>query len=127
MSITISIKADLEQRIKQQAALEGLDVDAYLAKIIERQFQVPRLDKTEAALLAAINLGINDEIWERYEILKEKRDAETLTPEEHLELISISDQIEVANVERIKNLIKLAQYRNIPLRTLMQELGIKAA
>lgn len=127
MSITLNIQPELEKKIKWYAANEGLDIDSYLSKIIERQFQTPHLDKTETVLLESINLGISSEVWERYAILKDKRDAEILTPDEHQELIEISDSIELANVERIKNLIKLAEYRNIPLRTLMQELGIKAA
>lgn len=127
MSITLNIQPELEKKIKWYAANEGLDIDVYLSKIIERQFQTTRLDKTETDLLESINLGIGSDVWERYAILKDKRDAEILTPDEHQELIGISDSIELANVERIKNLIKLAEYRNIPLRTLMQELGIKAA
>jgi Ribonuclease G/E len=127
MSITITIKPDLEKKIKWYANNEGLDIDAYLSRMIERQFQLPRVDETEAALLASINLGISSAVWERYAILKAKRDAETLNSAEHAELIEISDKIELANVERIKNLIKLAQYRDVPLRSLMEELGIKAA
>jgi hypothetical protein len=127
MSITLNIQPELEKQIKWYAANEGIDIDSYLSKMIERQFQMPRIDATEAALLEAINLGISNDDWERYSTLKEKRDAETLTLVEYDELIEISDQIEIANVERIKNLIKLSQYRNISLDALMLELGIKAA
>ena len=127
MSITLNIQPELEKQIKWYAANEGIDIDSYLSKMIERQFQMPRIDATEAVLLEAINLGISNDDWERYSTLKEKRDAETLTLEEYEELIEISDQIEIANVERIKNLIKLSQYRNISLDALMLELGIKAA
>lgn len=127
MSVTIHIQPEIERKIQRYAENAGLDIDTYLTKIIERQFQIPKADETEATLLASINLGISEETWERYAILKEKRDTETLTDAEYTELISISDQIELANVERVKKLIQLAQYRNVPLRELMEELGIKAA
>lgn len=54
MSITLNIQPELEKQIKWYAANEGIDIDSYLSKMIERQFQMPRIDATEAALLEAI-------------------------------------------------------------------------
>jgi pantothenate kinase len=71
-------------------------------------------------------LGLSEEEWQRYRELVVKRRAETLTPQERQELLSISDQIELANVRRIELLIKLAQLRKMPLKTLMESLGIES-
>lgn len=76
-------------------------------------------------LLQKINLGIPVATWKRYDYLKGLRDREQLDPEEHAELIRISGQIEEANAERMKYLVELAKLRNVPLRELMETLGIK--
>ncbi|MCB0189058.1 MAG: hypothetical protein KDE31_32535, partial [Caldilineaceae bacterium] len=79
----------------------------------------------EAALLQQINLGIDPAAWQRYDVLKAKRRAATLTDAEHSELIAIGDQIELANARRIAALIQLAQLRHTSLEELMNQLGIQ--
>lgn len=72
-----------------------------------------------------INLSLLQIQWERYDQLVGKRQAETLTPEELDELISLSDQIEAANVRRVKYLAELARLRNTSVSVLITELGIR--
>ena len=92
---------------------------------IRAQRRAPNLSEEESELLLQINQGVSIEIHVRFEALNAKRRAETLTTEEHQELLQLIDQIEAHNVERIKNLGKLAQLRNIPIRVLMAQLGIR--
>ena len=47
-----------------------------------------------------------------------------LTSEEHQELLQLIDQIENANVERIKYLAELARIRGTTLTALMEDLEI---
>jgi len=54
---------------------------------------------------AIIDLGISEEVLQRYLLLLKKRDREQLTSDEHEELIAISDEIEIANAERVKKLV----------------------
>jgi len=75
-------------------------------------------------LLQQINIGFSAQTWEEYHALIAKRHAETLTPEEHKQLIQMSDRLEQLNVARIQALIQLATFRNQPLTELMQTLGI---
>ena len=42
-----------------------------------------------------IGLGLSEEMWRRYHTLVAERKAETLTPEQHQELITLSDQVEM--------------------------------
>ena len=72
-----------------------------------------------------INLSLLQIQWERYDQLVGKRQAETLTPEELDELISLSDQIEAANVRCVKYLAELARLRNTSVSVLITELGIR--
>src|SRR5947207_2400416 len=114
MSLLIELPPDLERRLREEADREGTDPGTYLARIVARQFEsagseqpAPVLAADEAALLQQVNLGIPEEVWERYHDLIEPRRAETLTEPEQQELIRISDQIEAANARRIEHLAAL--------------------
>jgi hypothetical protein len=60
-----------------------------------------------------------------YRKLVTGREAETLSTEEHAELITLIDRVEVANAHRIECLAELATLRQVPLRKLMVEMGIQ--
>jgi hypothetical protein len=77
-------------------------------------------------LSAATEQGISSSEWEQYYALIAKRQAETLTPNEHQQLIATSDRLEKLNVQRVQALIKLAELRHQPLPELMESLGINS-
>jgi hypothetical protein len=79
----------------------------------------------ESTLLRAINRGIPAELSDRYAILADKRDDETLTATEYQELLDVADQIEASGVKRLEALVKLAELRQVPLLQLMTDLGIQ--
>lgn len=85
-----------------------------------------RLPDAEADLLQKINSSLSHIAWSRYRELLAKREAETLTPTEQIELITISDQIEEANVERMSYLAALAGLRQTTIPALMRELGLQS-
>lgn len=82
------------------------------------------LSKDETTLLHQVNQGLPEVIQVRFQELKEQRDAATLTPSEHDELLAIIDQIEARDVERLQALTELAQLRNMSVRQLMQQLSL---
>jgi hypothetical protein len=63
-------------------------------------------------------------VQQRYDDLIAKRQAETLTPDEHAELLRLSDQTERVHAERIAALAALAQIRQTTLPDLMRDVGI---
>jgi len=65
------------------------------------------------------------DIQKHYNELNAKRKAETLTPEEHQELLQLIDRIEKSDAQRVKYLAELAQIRGISLTALMKELDIR--
>jgi hypothetical protein len=79
----------------------------------------------ESTLLREINRGIPAELSDRYAILADKRDDETLMDDEYRELLDIADQIEASGVKRLEALVKLADQRQVPLLQLMADLGIQ--
>jgi len=132
MSLTIAITPDIESRLREVAASQGVDPDEYVANALREHLQavgsaVPHLSAEESRLLGEINQGLSEQQWERYRELIEKRRAEQLSHEEHAELITISDLVERLNLRRIECLTQLAALRDTTLPKLMEQLGIEPA
>ena len=125
--LTVTLPPELEIRLRSQAAREGLAADAYIVRALE-QVLPPQvgsvLGRREAELLQQINLGISEVQWSKYRLLRSKREIRALSADEHRELIALCDEIEVANARRMPTLIELAALRNVPLKRLMNDLGL---
>ena len=129
MTITLDLPADIAKELQAEAARQGRDprqivLDALAARLRDVTSPVPHLDQDEAELVRQISLGFSSTWWARYEALKNKRRAETLTLQEHEQLIQMSDELEQANARRIHSLVGLAQLRGTSLEALMQEFGL---
>ncbi|XGV94603.1 MAG: STAS/SEC14 domain-containing protein [Leptolyngbya sp. BL-A-14] len=94
--------------------------------LLHARRKAPILPSQEASLLLQINQGIPSDLHQRYYSLTEKRDAETLTPDEYEELLSLSDRIELLTAQWAEALVKLATLRQVPLPQLMDDLGIQS-
>ena len=86
MNLTIPITPDIESRLREVAASQGVDPDEYVANALREHLQaassaVPRLSAEESRLLGEINQGLSEQQWERYRELIEKRRAEQLRKE----------------------------------------------
>ena len=128
--ITLDLSPELESQLRAEAAKQGLDPQRYIldtlyTRLAANQAEATHLPAAEADLLQQINLGLSAEMWDEYYALIDKRQAETLTADEHHRLIEISDQIEALNVERIQALVQLAALRQQSLEDVMGDLGIK--
>ena len=80
---------------------------------------------TESELLQKINQSIPVETKDRYDALITKRKAETLTPQEHTELVQLTDHVENLDAQRMAHLTELAQLRQTTLVKLMEQLDIQ--
>ncbi|MDQ2809419.1 MAG: hypothetical protein M3Z04_21295 [Chloroflexota bacterium] len=72
-----------------------------------------------------INKGFSAEFYTRLDDLIGKRQDETLSSEEHAELIRMMDQVEARDVDRVQDLIALAQIRKTTLSQLVEALGLR--
>jgi hypothetical protein len=131
MSITIQIKPSLEKRLREKASRVGVGLDNLIEQVLETWSEAPlpggsNPEKSkENELLQKINgTGFSDDFWAEYKMLIQKRQAETIEKEELAQLIKMSDRLEKANVQRMRYLIELSRLRNLPVRDLMQQLGI---
>lgn len=104
------------------------ELDAFVTRVLSlrAEKQVPRLPGDEAALLLTINQPIPPDTQQRYDMLIAKRRAEELTPEEHAELLELTDHVESAEAVRVGALAALAQLRGVSLSELMCDLGVQA-
>lgn len=116
-------RENLVQAAERLPLTELTDLVQDLLRLQARR-QAPVLPQQEADLLQQINQGLPLEQQRRYETLIEKRLAETLTPAEHQEFMQLNQTVEQRNVARLKNLVALAQLRQVPLSQLMADLGI---
>lgn len=79
---------------------------------------------SETELLARVRRPVPADLQRRYSQLTVRLEAEILTPEEHQELLRLTDQVEQLNVERIEHIAALARMRGVSLRYLMDDLGL---
>jgi hypothetical protein len=83
-------------------------------------------ESTEAELVTCINVNsrLPAATQRRFNRLRQKRQAETLTPAEAEELQTLWRRVEAMNVIRLQALTTLAQRRGTDVRSLMCDLGM---
>jgi hypothetical protein len=128
---TIVLQAQIspDDLLKAADQLSLTELEQFLANLLalRARRRAPGLPPEEAELLLQINRGIPSETRAQYEDLLTKREAETLTPEEHEELLKLVEQVEALQAERAEHLASLSRLRGVPLGALMDDLGIRRA
>ncbi len=130
MTLVIDLTPEIEAKLREEAAKEGLDPDRYvLHTLTERWGQThqttpPHLPGSESELLQRINEGLPVETWRQYHALLAMRDAGTLTEDDRRVLLSLINKIEIAHARRMGFLVELANLRGTTLDELMDSLGI---
>jgi hypothetical protein len=127
VQVTSKIEIDFDEMLNGIARLEPSIMEQFVdrALALKAQRRAPSLAKPEAELLQKINHGLPVAARKRYAELNDKLHDETITPEEHRELLQLIEEIELADAERLKHLIELAAIRNISVDTLMRQLEIR--
>jgi hypothetical protein len=117
----------LDELIKAADRLNATELDLLLQQVVylRARRKTAVLPEDEAQLLLRINQGIPADLLAQYQLLLQKRDAETLTDSEHSLLIQLSTQIEQIVAQRLEALADLAQLRQVSLLDLMETLGIQ--
>jgi hypothetical protein len=120
---TPSSVSDLVERavLLDNGAFKQFLATVYHERALQRAHLLPR---EEADLLKKINAGFPKARMERFMVLDEKRRQETLSSEEHRELLRLVRQLEKFDVQRVQWLGELAILRKVPLREVMKQLGI---
>ncbi len=85
------------------------------------------LSEQETMLLLKINHALPEDLHQEFITLRDRRDAEMITPPEQERLSEVSDRIEELAADRAEALIELANLRQVSLMTVMDDLGIVGA
>lgn len=127
-TVQVKVQLSTDELLQSVKQLKSSELEWFVRQIIALRAhrKAPGLSKDESELLLKINRGIPPDILGRYLELINKRQSETLTPEEHDELLGLTDKVEKRDAERVKYLKKLALIRRTSLRTLMEDLNIQA-
>lgn len=115
----ISTLSPEEQALVRQKLAIGLPL-----RDAPQQGAIASPPPSEAELAEQIQHALPPDIQQRYRDLREKLQAEMLTDPEYQELLTLSDTVEQADVDRLRRLITLAQMRQVSLPDLMQQLGL---
>jgi hypothetical protein len=116
-----------KELLKAVEQLKPSELDRFVSDVIalKAQREAPRLTLAETDLLLKINQGLSPNLRKKWGQLIRKRDARKLSPQEHRELIRLTDQIEALQANRVKWMVQLARIRNQPFDELVRELGIQ--
>lgn len=127
---TVQVEAQLTTKELLQAVqqLDKSELEQFVFQVVNlrAEQQAPSISKTEAELLQKINQGLPKELRKKYNELVAKRQAEVLTSDEHEELLSLTDQVEVHEAQRMEHLAELARLRQTSVTDLMNSLGIQS-
>ncbi len=127
---TIQVQAQLspEDLFHAVEQLGTPELDRFVQQVLalKAQRQTPCLSRDETELLGRINRGLPADLRERYAELIDKRQVQALSPDEHDELLRLTDRVEELEAQRAQALVELAQLRRQPLAVLLRDLGIPA-
>jgi hypothetical protein len=125
--VTSHIEIDLDEVLQGLAQLQTKELEQFVDKVLTLQAQrrALSLPEDETELLQQINRGLPADILQRYDALNTKLHDETITPQEHEELLTLIDRLELADAERMQRLVTLAQIRGVSVDTVMKQLGIR--
>ncbi len=126
--VQIEAQLSTDELLEAVRQLSEPELEQFASEVIAMtaQRKAPSLPQSEAELLLKINQGLPPEVRTRYDELAAKREEETLTPEEHAELLQLSHEIEMLEAKRVAYLAELARLRHTSLTILMENLGIRA-
>ncbi len=124
---TIQLQAEVSREALLDAVeqLSPPELDQFVAEVLKLRTRrgAARLGAVESELIVHINQGLPEAMRERYKELIDRRRDESLTPEEHEQLLRLTAEEERIEGDRLSALAELARIRGIPLRTLMDDLG----
>ena len=126
ISITKQLDLGIEDIIAGMSNLETPELERFMQRIgqIVARRKFSSVSEQERELLFKINNVIPVISQERYALLSEKMQAETITASEHTELLKLVEKLEAKYVKRLEYLIELARIRNMSLQQLMKQLHL---
>lgn len=122
-----TIQIEKEQLLNAALQMPRSELEEFVRRLfsLKAREENPGLSERETELLMQINQGLPARLQERLNELIDKRQAATISAKELRELKKLTDQVEQFDAARLQPLTELAQLRNVPLRKLIKQLGLK--
>lgn len=122
-----TIQIETDELLKAALQLPQVELEQFVGRLLslKARERAPVLSEREAELLGKIYQGLPAGLQQRLNVLIKKRQASTITPDELQELIELTNQVELFDAARLELLSELAHLRNVPLRQLIKQLGLK--
>lgn len=114
MTLTISLEPEVEARFRDEAAHKGVTIEQLTAQRLQ-----------EAELLWRIRTAAPELETRQLHRLLRRSKAGTLTEAEQIQLQTLLDDRENRGAQRLRDLVQLSVLRSLPVRELMEQLGIR--
>ena len=121
---TIQIETDQLLEAALQMPRDELETFVIRLFTLKATQEAPSLSEREAEILLQINQGLPSAVQERLNELIDQRNARTISAKELRELKKLTNRVELLDAERLKLLTELAHLRGVPLRKLINQLGL---
>lgn len=120
------VKTNFEEILSGISSLELADVELFLkqARLVLARKKASHLSDEETTLFLKINQSFPVDLKQKYDDLITKMKANTISEKEKKELEKINKKWETWDVERMKNIVKLAEIREMPVRDFMKKHGL---
>lgn len=108
-------------------SMDTLSLEAFAQQVVQllaHRKAAGNLSETEASLLHDIYTGIPEEAQSRFAELSYKSEGSDLSPEEHLELLTLLELLEEKYAKRLEKLIELSKLKSMRLEDLMLQLNL---
>jgi hypothetical protein len=112
-TIKVEVQLSSEELLKAVAQLSQPDLEQFVSQVLllQAQRKVTTLPQAEAQLLLKINQYLPSYTQKHYAELIAKRQAETITPDEHSELLHLTEEMEKLQAQRMEYLAELGRLR----------------
>ena len=122
-----TLQIDTDQLLNAALQMPRAELERFVIRLfaLKARQETPGLSEREAELLVRINQGPPPAAQERLNELIDKRRAKTIRAKELRDLKKLTDRIEKFDAERLQLLTELAALRAVPLRKLVEQLGLK--
>jgi hypothetical protein len=126
-TVHVPTQLDVEHLMAAVKQLSPVELQEFTQQFAAWQQQNGPQSAEEAALAACIgkNSRLPTAEQRRFNRLRRKRQAETLTKAEEADLQSLWQQVERMNVARLEALTRMAQLHGTDVKTCMRDLGLK--
>ncbi len=123
MKMSVQLEVTTENLLNAVAQMPDGEFDRFVEKA--KEIRIKRKPPVENDLIHRINTIYPAEKRQQYNRLSEKFEQENITPKEYQELLKLSDEFEMLNVEKLKYLGELAELRGQSFEQVVKEFKVK--